>query len=617
MKSIFSFLFLFSAILSCFGQDICSGSLGENIFERGDFGSGTVAVLPNDPNIAPGYNYTTNVPPDGWYTICNNTGALNGLYPTWLAIRDNSGDPNGYMMVVNASFSPGVFYEELVVGLCENTLYEFSADIINLIKIGTTNHLDPNVSFLIDGVEVYSTGNIPKTEQWRQYGFSFVTTSVQTSITLTLRNNAPGGIGNDLALDNISFRPCGPSSFIGIESDTTIFLCIDDDPLTIIADIEAAEGQEFAIQWQESEDGINWSTIEDSTNNTLIHSNFIPGDYYYRYFSAANENNILNEKCRIISDKIKITILPDTYEVSDTLCEGLTYDFGNQSLTVSGDYIENFESRFGCDSTVFLDLFFIPEKEFVYEDIVLVDPSCFGFGDGSIQVNALSGGNGDLIFSILEGSEEISGESLSSGQYIISVTDRFQCSDFLNVSLIDPPEVSVFIGNDTMIRLGDELRLSPNYSEDFPSILWSGQGDFNCLDCEEPIMIPFFDGDIAVVVMDENGCEATHSIAVTIDDENFIALPNIFSPNDDNINDEFTIHYYGRSVSLIASFSVYDRWGGLVHRLENQQISSGGSIWDGYKTSSKVAQGVYLYELNVLLINGDIISRTGDVTVLK
>lgn len=210
MKSIITILFLFTICYNPCAQGICEGNLGENIFEKGDFGSGPPTIVNINPSIAPGYLYTTSVPADGFYTVCSFTGALNGLYPTWIAINDNSNDPNGYMMVVNASFDPGVFYEEEVEGLCENTLYEFSADIINLIKVGTANHIDPNVSFLIDGVEVYNTGTIPKTERWRQYGFSFITTATQSSITLTLRNNAPGGIGNDLALDNISFRPCGP-----------------------------------------------------------------------------------------------------------------------------------------------------------------------------------------------------------------------------------------------------------------------------------------------------------------------------------------------------------------------------------------------------------------------
>jgi len=84
-------------------------------------------------------------------------------------------------MVVNASNSPGLFYEQTVTGLCENTLYEFSADIINLIRIGIANHIEPNVSFLLNGVELFSTGNIPSTDSWNTYGFTFSTQVGQQS----------------------------------------------------------------------------------------------------------------------------------------------------------------------------------------------------------------------------------------------------------------------------------------------------------------------------------------------------------------------------------------------------------------------------------------------------
>ena len=93
-------------------SQICDGNLGENIFTSGDFGAGIPNLVALNPNIAPGYQYTTNVPPpDGLYTITNNTGAWPALYSTWLMIQDNSPDPNGYMMVVNASFNTGIFYE--------------------------------------------------------------------------------------------------------------------------------------------------------------------------------------------------------------------------------------------------------------------------------------------------------------------------------------------------------------------------------------------------------------------------------------------------------------------------------------------------------------------------
>lgn len=614
MKSIISLLILLIIGLGASAQ-ICTGNLGENIFEKGDFGSGTAQVLTSNPNIAPGYTYTTSVPQDGSYTICSNTSALNGLYPTWIRTSDNSDDPNGYMMVVNASYDPGIFYEEEVVGLCENTLYEFSADILNLIKAGTANHIDPNVSFLIDNVEVYSTGNIGKTEEWKQFGFSFITNSSQSSITLTLRNNAPGGSGNDLALDNISFRPCGPSSFIGIDSDTTIFLCIDDDPLTVRADIDAGDGQVFAIQWQSSQDGINWTILEDSLNSTITHTNFEPGDYYYRYYSAGNEINILNEKCRIISDEIKLTILPDTYFESDSICEGLIFNFGSQQLTSSGTYVEDFESQYGCDSVVFLDLIFVSSKEMNF-DVSISDPSCFGFDDGVINVNTITGGNGGITYTFLNG-DNLEINSLPSGTYIIEATDRYGCAEILDIELFDPLEVSVFIGSDTTIRLGDGLSFEPDYSTDFATVLWTGQGEFSCNDCENTSFIPYFDGPVIVSAIAENGCVAKDSLSIIIDEENFITLPNIFSPNDDGTNDFFTIQYYGRSVSSVVSFAVFDRWGGKIYSANNLEVESGGILWDGYTLSKKAEVGVYTYVLEALLVNNVKIDKIGDVTVLK
>ena len=116
-------------------------------------------------------------------------------------------------MVVNASHEPGLFYEKEITGLCENTLYAFSADIINLIGTGE-DMIKPDVSFLLDDEVHYTTGKIQEDEEWKTYGFTFSTSPGQTSITLSLRNNAPGGIGNDLALDNISFRACGPEALI-------------------------------------------------------------------------------------------------------------------------------------------------------------------------------------------------------------------------------------------------------------------------------------------------------------------------------------------------------------------------------------------------------------------
>lgn len=77
--------------------------------------------------------------------------------------------------------------------------------------------IQPNLTFTIertDGsvLQTYNTGNVPMQANptWQQYGFFFTTPVGVTDIVLRIFNNAPGGCGNDLALDDITFRPCGP-----------------------------------------------------------------------------------------------------------------------------------------------------------------------------------------------------------------------------------------------------------------------------------------------------------------------------------------------------------------------------------------------------------------------
>ena len=616
MKQHIALFFLLLNAFVAMSQEICSGNLGDNIFTDGDFGSGTAPVVIDNPNIAPGYDYTTKVPYDGSYTICSHTSDLIGLYPTWLEIGDNSSDPDGYMMVINADYEPSVFYEESITDICENTLYEFSADIINLNKISNIDHILPNVTFLIDDEIVYETGNIEKTEQWVKFGFSFVTNSSQSSIKLSLRNNAPGGQGNDLALDNISFRACGPSSFIGLEADTNIFLCSDDDPITVVADIVPENGDEFAILWQTSQDSQVWEDIIENNSSSTIHNNFEIGEYFYRYLSAGNLSNIQNEKCRIISDIIKITVLPDSYAIQDTTCIGGQYQFGAQTLLSSGNYSESFESSHGCDSMVLLDLTFIPQED-INIDALFFDPSCFQFADGSIEVTQLTGGFGELSFDVFDNSNESVSSNLPAGEYIIMAKDRFNCKEFLNITLQQPEEVIVELGPDTTLQLGQDIIISPKYSQIFSNTTWQVNGELDCDDCSLINLLPYSSGYLIAKVYDENNCIDIDSIYLTVIGEDLVHLPNIFSPNEDGINDFMTINYFGRSVSKIEQFSVFDSWGGLIHNINNVTLASGGNLWDGYSKNKLLSVGVYVYYLKLKYINDTSEEIIKNITLIR
>ena len=370
------------------GQN-CEGNLGINIFFNGDFGSGIDNILQTDPQIAPGYQYTTNTPiSDGYYIVSNSMAVWPNNYSSWLPIGDNSGDQNGYMMIVNASYDPGLFYKQTIDGLCENSLYAFSADIINVIKSTVAGHIKPNVSFLIDGVEYFTTGAIPQDEKWNTYGFTFSTDPGQTSVELSLRNNAPGGIGNDLALDNISFRACGPQAqILPFEIEN---ICEDGSPIDLDATIIGDQYDNPTFQWQQSFDGgITWFDIPGETNPVYTHNDLSAGYYYYRYLLANGSSNILNYKCRVVSNVKVVHVVPKFYEIVDTICQGLAFQIGESFYDQSGLYEDSLISVIGCDSIISLDLTVVQDPG-IEAEFRVTNPSCVGYSDGLIEISVYS-----------------------------------------------------------------------------------------------------------------------------------------------------------------------------------------------------------------------------------
>lgn len=355
-------------------SSICTGSIGQNIVADGDFGKGNSNILLTDPFIAPGYIYDTAPPPsDGFYTLANHTNWPTG-YTSWMHTEDNSPDPDGYMMVVNASIEPGIFFERTIEDLCENTSYTFSADIINLIdsiwKPYGDDYLDifpinaegepftilPNVAFLLNGEVLLSTDNIINDGVWHTYGFSFTTGDNETSVTLSLRNNAPGGFGNDLAIDNIAFNPCGPEALV----DATPFC--EGESIILSTSISDNSFSMPAYQWQVSWDnGQTWSNLTGENFSSLAIDDPVP-DALYRYVLASDMAYLERPYCHVVSDIYRVELVPLSFTMEERfICVGDYY--GSTAYYEDTVLVDTLTSQNGCDSIVetFIYVWPLPE----------------------------------------------------------------------------------------------------------------------------------------------------------------------------------------------------------------------------------------------------------------
>lgn len=613
MKATYSILITFLILIPVriFGQ-VCTGNLGDNIFSGGDFGSGTANILLPDPKIAPGYTYTANVPPfDGSYVITNNT-SWPGAFPTWLKIKDNSNDPYGYMMVVNASYSPGIFYEQTITGLCENTLYEFSADVINLVSTPTTNHILPNVSFLLNGVVKYNTGAIPQSEKWNKAGFTFTAGPGQDSIKLSLQNNAPGGNGNDLAIDNISFRACGPQALILPEAIANI--CEDGNPIDLKATILGKQYANAAIQWQSSPDGrINWTNI--SGDSVTKHTDLTSGFFYYRYLIASSPQNLANPKCRIVSNVKIVRVVPKFYTITDTICEGLSYKVGKVSHTKSGIYIDSLKSSLGCDSIVTLNLTVSPDRG-IMVDKSINGLSCSGYMDGSIKVGAIRNGLGPYIIKL--DSTLVPADStfkgLKKGKYNLTVSDHIGCNLKESIEILSPAPFTIELGEDKHLNLGDAITLGVKSNYIIASSKYTLASQSICdVACEGKSFLPFDSGKLIVNATSNKGCIARDTIAITVKEVIKAFIPNIFTPNGDGKNDYFTILGDAGNIKFIQSLKIFNRWGGIVFDGKELLPNDVQSGWDGTSRGKPADEGAYVYVAKVVLLNDKVKTLTGDI----
>ena len=597
----------------------CTGTLGENIFTNGDFGRGQANILAKDPGIAPGYSYSTSPPPnDGFYTITNDMSKWSNIYSVWHTPKDNSKDQDGYMMVVNASFTPGVFYIQTITGLCENTKYVFSADILNIDRRGLQNRILPNVSFLINGVSKFSSGNIINDEVWKTFDFAFVTDSNQTELILSLVNNAPGGQGNDLALDNISFRPCGPELLIS--PDNVANICEDGDPIQMDAIIKSQDGASFVLKWQRSIDnGITWDDLPGETTKSVIHNIKIAGTYIYRYMVAGTMQGLSNNKCRIIGPTKVVNVIPKNYVITDTICEGLAYNQAGKSYTTSGTYIDKLTSVFGCDSIVTLNLTFVPDEK-ISTTPVVKDLSCSYTMDGAITFNNTFGKWPPFLIQVFDGlgNETKALENLSSGPYFYKITDRHGCRLIDSLEIKQPAPFTIDLGKDLTIYLGEKVMLKPESLFEIQSLTWYPSELINCVDdCMNVTFTPFNDLQVSAVASSENGCKVSDSLYIHVIDDAQLYIPNVFKINLNDINGTIGIFGNEAAIQSINGFHIYDRWGNLIFNANNFQLKE-NITWDGtLENGKRVVSGVYAYTIDVTLINGKNRHLTGTITALE
>lgn len=321
------------------GSAVCQAqcSVGSIICET--FGAG-----PRGPLPAGQTNFTYNpitCPGDGEYSLMDTVSS--GCHgDAWHQVREDHtpNDVRGNMFVVNASYQPSAFYSQQVTGLCPGVTYEFSLWALNLNKIMVAGACDeyslrnPIIVMRIeqtDGtlIKEVTQPAVPRTTTatWVQLAMQFAIQTNTDAIVVKLINNGLGGCGNDLAIDDIGFRPVHPDLTIQfpLTTATQTTVCAD---TRLTLGVGTAVGYPNPVYlWQQSRDAINWTPAPGSGQATYTINPVRAGRTYYRLRNTQqiNESAVGRAQCSAESNVLIVDGRPDapfTLGEDLTLCEG-------------------------------------------------------------------------------------------------------------------------------------------------------------------------------------------------------------------------------------------------------------------------------------------------------
>ena len=117
---------------------------------------------------------------------------------------------------------------------------------------------------------------------------------------------------------------------------------------------------------------------------------------------------------------------------------------------------------------------------------------------------------------------------------------------------------------------------------------------------------------ITLTAIDSAGCVDSIKTRVSVEVPFFFYIPNAFTPDGDGINETFAPSGEGVDPEQY-SMQIFDRSGVLIYSTRNPY-----DYWDGRnKYGQMCPEGVYIFIIRLVNLNGDDKEYTGSVTLVK
>jgi gliding motility-associated-like protein len=181
------------------------------------------------------------------------------------------------------------------------------------------------------------------------------------------------------------------------------------------------------------------------------------------------------------------------------------------------------------------------------------------------------------------------------------------CSSDTVTQVIEIQQSYAFAGNDTLVALGYSTQLQATGGVTY---LWSPAATLSNPNIANPVATPTDSTTYTVIAYTPIGCASTATVVVKVFKGPAIYVPGAFTPNGDGIND--ILKAIAPGIRQLQYFRVFDRWGKQVYY--STQLQAG---WDGTINGQPVPPGTYVWVIQGITLQGNILTKQGTTVLIR
>jgi hypothetical protein len=191
----------------------------------------------------------------------------------------------------------------------------------------------------------------------------------------------------------------------------------------------------------------------------------------------------------------------------------------------------------------------------------------------------------------------------------LTIYSEFGCKDSViqNIKILSLPNG---IKYDSLVTRENFDTKLMSRKVDSASYLWSPSLFLN----DNKLKDPIFNGNkptkFTIKITDQYKCMFVDTLSVYFFKNVNILFPKAFTPNKDNLNDNFEPILLG--ISEFKIFKIYNRWGVLLYSSNDPKIG-----WDGTFKGILQPLDTYSWVANGIDIDGKSVSKSGNFLLIK